>query len=154
MPPRGMVTTSMKLWTMVLQVTRASPSPGPPYCWSTAFMAMIITLSMAMMTKGVKPMARTRPMTRRLYRPKVMGTGARFPSRKATTKAALAAWLITVAMAAPRTPMSKVKMNRGSRTMFRAAPSITEAMPTLAKPWQITSWLRPVAARANRVPLR
>ena len=57
-----------------------------------------------------------------------------FPATKATTKAALAAWEITVAMAAPRTPMSKTKMNSGSRAMFSAAPNITDAIPILANP--------------------
>ena len=62
MPPKGMVSASMKLCTMALQVMRASPRSGPPYFWSTAFMAMIITLSMATMRNGVIPMTRIFPM--------------------------------------------------------------------------------------------
>ena len=81
-----------------------------------------------------------------------MDTGARLPKRNSTTNRALAAWEITVAMAAPCTPRSNAKMNTGSRRMLRAAPSITEAMPTLAKPWQITNWFSPVAVRAKMVP--
>ena len=30
MPPKGMVTTSIKLWTMVETVTSMSPCSGPP----------------------------------------------------------------------------------------------------------------------------
>ena len=83
-----------------------------------------------------------------------MGTITRLPNKKATTKAALAAWEITVAMAAPRTPMSKTKMNSGSRAMFSAAPNITDAIPILANPWQMTNWFKPLAARAKNVPQR
>ena len=81
-----------------------------------------------------------------------MGTCTRLPKRKRITKAALAAWEITVAMAAPRTPMPRAKMNTGSSTMFSAAPSITEAMPILAKPWQMMNWFKPLAAKAKKVP--
>ena len=63
MPPSGMVTTSIKLCTMVLQVTSMSPSAPPVRC-KMAFMAMIITLSTATMRKGVKPITSTRPITR------------------------------------------------------------------------------------------
>ena len=63
MPPSGMVTTSIKLCTMVLQVTSMSPSAPPVRC-KMAFMAIIITLSTATMRKGVKPITSTRPITR------------------------------------------------------------------------------------------
>ena len=66
----------------------------------------------------------------------------------------LASWLSTVATAAPATPMSSTKMNTGSSTMFSTAPSITESMPFLAKPWQMMNWFMPVESRANTVPVR
>ena len=47
MPPRGMVMTSMKLWTMVLTVMNMSPWAPPKRC-RRAFIPIIITLSMAM----------------------------------------------------------------------------------------------------------
>ena len=66
MPPSGMVTTSMKLWAMVAAATSRSPWPAPPYFCNRELRAMIITLSKAMMMKGVKPVAITRPMMRAL----------------------------------------------------------------------------------------
>ena len=93
---------------------------------------MIIRLSIAMMRKGVRPIAATRPMIFRLYPTKEMRTGTRLLNRNRSTYSALAACEITVATAPPVTPMSNRKMNTGSRTMFSAAPSITDFMPTLA----------------------
>ena len=46
-------------------------------------------------------------------------------------------WLMTVARAAPWTPIPKVKMKRGSRTMFRTPPSIVVTIAVLAKPWVV-----------------
>ena len=52
-------------------------------------MAMIITLSTAMMAKGVKPILSTRLMTGKLGRVRTNGTAAFF-ARKYSTKAPLA----------------------------------------------------------------
>jgi len=60
----------------------------------------------------------------------------------------------TVAMAAPRTPRSSRKIKTGSRMMLRTAPSITDCIPFLAKPWQMMNWFMPVDSRANTVPVR
>ena len=69
-------------------------------------MAMIITLSTAMMAKGVKPISSTLRIARKSYPEKVILMGGFLPSRKASTKAQLPTWEITVATAAPVTPIS------------------------------------------------
>ena len=56
------------------------------------------------------------------------------PVRKRKVQAAEAAWEMTVAMAAPCTPMSKIKMKTGSRMMFKTAPIRVVTMPMRAKP--------------------
>ena len=63
-----------------------------------------------------------------------MRTGMFFPNSVLRTKAQLAIWEITVATAAPETPMWRPKMKIGSRMMFSAAPRTTEYMPVFAKP--------------------
>ena len=45
-----------------------------------------------------------------------------------------ATWPITVAMAAPRTPISKTKINTASRMTFSTAPMIMENMAYLGLP--------------------
>ena len=111
-------------------------------------------LSTAMMTKGVRPVSRTRSMVCRLYPPKVIRSGGTGPNRNRRTNRQLASWLSTVAMAAPRTPRSSRKIKTGSRMMLRTAPSITDCIPFLAKPWQMMNWFMPVDSRANTVPVR
>ena len=83
-----------------------------------------------------------------------MGTNGRFPRRNHSTKAQEAIWEITVAMAAPLTPMPSTKINTGSRAMLAAAPMITENIPVLANPWQMINWHIPVEISANTVPAR
>lgn len=107
-----------------------------------------------MMTKGVRPVSRIRSMVRRLYPPKVMRNGGIGPNRKRSTNRQLASWLSTVAMAAPLTPRSSRKIKTGSRMILSTAPSITDCIPFLAKPWQMMNWFIPVDSRANTVPVR
>lgn len=131
MPPSGMVTTSIKLCAMVAVVIRRSPSV-PPKCCSTAFIAMTMTLSSAMIRNGVSPMTITLPIVRSRQPPKDSRTGTYRPSRNRSTNAQLAACERTDANAAPRTPISSPKINSGSSRMLATAPSITESMPILA----------------------
>ena len=44
-------------------------------------------------------------------------------------------WEITVARAAPRTPMWNPKIKTGSRIMLEIAPISTESIPVFANPW-------------------
>ncbi len=90
-----------------------------------------------MIKNGVSPSARMRPV-RRFFTPlspRRMIT--RPPHRKRSTKPHDTIWEITVASAAPFTPMEQPNIRIGSRTILMAAPTATEAMPTLAKPWQM-----------------
>ena len=59
------------------------------------------------------------------------------PVRKRKVQAAEAAWEMTVAMAAPCTPMSSAKMKMGSRMIFKTAPISVVTMPMRAKPWAL-----------------
>ena len=83
-----------------------------------------------------------------------MGMGTFFPKRKHSTYTQLQSWEITVARAAPTTPISSTNMNTGSSTMFTTAPSMTEIMPFLAKPWQMMNWFMPKDSRLKTVPAR
>ena len=47
------------------------------------------------------------------------------------------AWEITVARAAPRTPMWNPKIKTGSRIMLEIAPINTESIPVFANPWAV-----------------
>ena len=51
-----------------------------------------------------------------------------FEKRNDSTQAALQACEMTVAIAAPFTPMSRPKISSGSRTMLRNAPITIESM--------------------------
>ena len=107
---------------------------------------------MAMIRNGVKPTVRMRFMIANEYPPKVMRIGIVFPNRICSTYRQLAIWESTVAIAAPRTPRCRTKINTGSSSRFRTAPSRTDFIPSLAKPWQITNWFRPVDKSANTEP--
>ena len=85
-------------------------------------------------------------------RPMLMRIGIVFPNRICSTYRQLAIWESTVAIAAPRTPRCRTKINTGSSSRFRMAPSRTDFIPSLAKPWQITNWFRPVDKSANTEP--
>ena len=51
-------------------------------------------------------------------------------------------------------PMSKRKMNTGSRTMFTTAPSPTVIMPTFPNPWALIKGFIPRPIITKRVPVR
>lgn len=56
------------------------------------------------------------------------------PVRNFSTHTAEQPWAITVASAAPRTPMSRAKMKTGSSTMLTTAPRPTVIIPVRPKP--------------------
>ena len=57
--------------------------------------------------------------------------------KKPVTHSALTSCEITVASAAPATPILNPNMKTGSRTMFMTAPIITESIPSFAAPCDI-----------------
>ena len=99
-------------------------------------MAMRMRLSVARMRKGGKPIPATRSMRERSGRSRPMRMGG-LRKRNQRLNAQLKNWERTVATAAPATPMSRAKMNTGSRTMLATAPMRTAAMPTVLYPWQV-----------------
>ena len=74
------------------------------------------------------------------------------PVRNLTTHAAETACEMTVAIAAPRTPMPNTKMNTGSSTTLSTAPISTVFIATLALPCAVINPLRPSAVITKIVP--
>ena len=74
--------------------------------------------------------------------------------RKESTHAALQAWEMTVAMAAPLTPMSSRKINTGSRTIFITAPMMTDVIAIPGLPCVYIKVFRPNDSCTNTVPNR
>ena len=75
-----------------------------------------------------------------------------FPVRNFSTHSAEQAWEITVASAAPFTPMSSRKMKIGSNTMLTTAPTATVIMPMRLKPWALMNGFIPKLIITKRVP--
>ena len=76
------------------------------------------------------------------------------PVRNRSTHTAEHPWAMTVAKAAPFTPMSSRKIKMGSSTMFTTAPSPTVIIPTRPKPWELMKGFIPRPIMTNRVPMR
>ena len=81
-------------------------------------MAMIMALSTAMMENGVKPSKSTRRMTAKSRRARSMRICARGPSRNSRAYAQLNDCYISVAMAAPATPIWKKTTSTMSSTIL------------------------------------
>ena len=79
---------------------------------------------------------------------------ALFPVRKRSTHRQDTHWEITVAMAAPRTPRFKAKINTGSSTAFSTAPRTVVSIPILGNPWALIKPFMPVAIIEKAVPIR
>ena len=77
---------------------------------------------------------------------------ARLPVRNFSTHTAEQAWEITVASAAPCTPISSRKMKMGSSTMLTTAPTATVIMPIRLKPWALMKGFIPRLIMTKRVP--
>ena len=76
----------------------------------------------------------------------------RLPHKKRTTHTAETAWAVMVARAAPFTPIFRPKIRMGSRTILTTAPIITEAIPTVEKPWEVIKKFRPRASSTKMEP--
>ena len=63
-------------------------------------------------------------------------------------------WEMMVAIAAPRTPRPKTKINNGSRIRFRTAPMETVSIPVTPKPWALMKLFMPRLTMTNNVPRR
>ncbi len=74
------------------------------------------------------------------------------PRRKHSTHTALTAWLITVAMAAPRTPIPRPKIRMGSRMILHTAPTTVVSMLNLAKPCVVMKGFSPITIITKTIP--
>ncbi len=61
---------------------------------------------------------------------------------------------MTVARAAPWTPISNTKMKRGSNRIFTTAPNNTVIMLTVGKPWPVIKAFIPKLGKTKMVPTR
>ena len=77
-----------------------------------------------------------------------------FPVRKKRTKAADNVCDSMVAIAAPRTPNPRTKINSGSSIRFATAPIATESIPTTEYPWALMNGFIPTAIIDGNVPSR
>ena len=77
---------------------------------------------------------------------------ARGPVKNRITHQVARIWEITVATAAPRTPMFSPKIRRGSSTTFTAAPAAMVIIPVRPKPWQLIKPFMPRLSMAKKVP--
>ena len=131
-PVSGAENSCSTLCMMVMEPTYRSP----PYRCMPLFNTMVTRLSVELMIKGEIPSEKVCPM--------ILGSGFKFfisrrmedfpLTRKPTFHAALMAWEITVAMAAPRTPQPNTKIKIGSRTILITAPITMESMAVLGFP--------------------
>ena len=113
-----------------------------------------IMLSLACITNTERPSAMHGGMSfRPVSRVSFLSLSTVFlPRRNARTHTQDTACDITVATAAPLTPMLSAKINRGSSTMFNTAPMSTVYMPVLAKPCAVMKAFRPSVICTKIVP--
>ncbi len=78
----------------------------------------------------------------------------RLEVRKRMTHAALTAWEITVANAAPLTPRSSTKIRMGSSTIFSTAPITTDSIAVFDSPCPLINVFKPTATCTKIVPIR
>ena len=109
---------------------------SPPYAWSVALHTTCTRLLVRFMKKPDRPRATMdfpRPAPSARFRRRSRRMAFR-PVRNFSTHTAEQPWAITVASAAPRTPMSRAKMKTGSSTMLTTAPRPTVIIPVRPKP--------------------
>ena len=76
----------------------------------------------------------------------------RLPVKNRSTHTAPTAWLSTVAVAAPRTPISSTKIKMGSRIMLHTAPITVVSILNAAKPCVVTKGFMPSTTSTNTLP--
>ena len=74
------------------------------------------------------------------------------PRRNATTHTQDMPCEITVASAAPRTPIFSANINSGSSAIFTTAPIRTVSIPAVAKPCAVMKAFSPSVSSTNTVP--
>ena len=77
-----------------------------------------------------------------------------FLCKKAITNKAEKICEITVAIAAPQTPICNTKIKTGSSRIFNTAPTVTEHIPATAYPCALINGFIPVAIIEGKVPSR
>ena len=119
-----------------------------------ALNAILIALSVAFMIKGDTPSAHTGKSTEAfgLKYFVFIFSFVCFPVRKRMTHTAEIACEITVASAAPCTPMPNTKIKTGSKMILQTAPIRTVFIPTLENPCVLIKEFNPIVSMTNKVP--
>ena len=105
------------------------------------------------MINGEKPSLITRDISRHDSFCSLRRTSARFDSaRNSTAHSAERNCEITVATAAPLTPIPNTKMNSGSSATFVTAPITTVSIAVAEKPCAVMKLLSPTDSSANTLP--
>ena len=132
----------------------APTARSPPYLSSEELKHMFSRLSVDCIMNGASPSARQGPiilMSRRRHS-RLMRSVVRLPVRKRSIHIVDTHCEMTVASAAPRTPMFSPNMNTGSSIMFMTAPITTVSMLSREKPCAVMKAFSPRVNCTNSVP--
>jgi len=138
----------------LVRIVIAPTATSPPYLSSEELKHTEITLSLDCMIKAALPSAMHGSTSLKLQnRVSFFSRSSVFlPVRKRSTQAQETLCEITVASAAPRTPICRPKMNSGSSAMLITAPMSTVHMPMLAKPCAVMKAFMPSVSCTKIVP--
>ena len=138
----------------LVRMVMAPTAISPPYRSRDELKQTVTILSLDCMIKAASPSAiqgRTTFASR--WRCFFLRWSCVFlPQRNKTTQSVEIACEITVASAAPRTPIWKTKINTGSRTILQTAPIRTETMENVVNPCAVMNAFIPRVNCTNKVP--
>ena len=152
----GSETTSRRELRAVMMPMYISASMTPLTLFKVALQAICTAPLEAFITNPVVPSAKM------LFKMRASGLKLLLrsfkevflPQRKSSTHTQETACEMTVAIAAPATPMSNTKMKRGSSAMLTTAPAATITMPYLVYPCTLMKPFMPVESMTRGVPMR
>jgi len=137
-----------------LMIPMAPTATSPPYLISWMLNRALMTLPASCMANGAMPMdmiPSTIDRSRRMFsgrsRSKLLP-----PVKCSSTQTLEMAMDITVATAAPATPILKTKMNSGSSRALQTAPTSMVYMAVLALPSALIRLFRPKPVPWNMLP--
>ena len=149
-PCRGKVIS----WLQEDMIVMAPTATSPPKRDRLLLKLIFSMLSVLSMTNVEIPRARQGKITRGSI---FISAGVSLsivlePLRKQSTHTALTAWLMTVATAAPCTPISQTKISMGSRIILQTAPTTVVIMLNLANPCVVINGFSPMTIITNTMP--
>ena len=150
MPCRGNVTS----WLQEEMIVIAPTATSPPKRERLLLKLIFRILSVLSITNVEIPNARQGNITgaSSFISDSVSFSMVFLPRRKLSTHTALTAWLMTVAMAAPCTPIFRPKIRIGSRIILHTAPTTVVIMLNFAKPWVVIKGFIPITIITKMIP--